>query len=87
CDVWRVMTEVTGRQGARFGHGLGLHLTEGLSFLESDETVLQEGMVLTLEPYISTREGRTMVHEEVIALTGQGAQPLTRFAGPDLPVI
>ncbi|MEM6480834.1 MAG: Xaa-Pro peptidase family protein [Pseudomonadota bacterium] len=87
CDVWRAMTEVTGRQIARLGHGLGLHLTEGLSFLESDETLLQAGMVLTLEPYIKTRSGRIMVHEEVIALTERGAVPLTRFADPDLPII
>lgn len=87
CDVWRAMTGVTGPQAARFGHGLGLHLTEGLSFLESDDTVLQTGMVLTLEPYVMTRKGRILVHEEVIALTGTGAVPLTRFAGSDLPVI
>lgn len=87
CDVWRAMTEVTGSQGARFGHGLGLHLTEGLSFLERDETELRCGMVLTLEPYVTTVSNRIMVHEEVIAVTETGAEALTRFAGPDLPVL
>ena len=87
CDVWQAMTAVTGRQKARFGHGLGLHLTEGLSFLETDESVLQQGMVLTLEPYVTTREGRIMVHEEVITLTEEGALPLTRFAEAELAVL
>ncbi|MEM6375707.1 MAG: Xaa-Pro peptidase family protein [Pseudomonadota bacterium] len=72
---------------ARLGHGLGLHLTEGLSFLEGDTTVLRPGMVLTLEPSMPTRDGRIMVHEEVIAVTETGPEKLTTFSGPDLPVI
>ena len=73
--------------GGRYGHGLGLQLTEGLSFIEWDETPLAEGMVLTLEPGIATAEGRIIVHEENIVVTEDGARALSPFSGPVLPVL
>ena len=72
---------------ARLGHGLGMQLTEGPSIIASDVTVLQPGMVLTLEPSISVTPGTLMVHEENIVIRDAGAEWLTQPAGPDLRVI
>ncbi len=71
----------------RFGHGLGMQLTEWPSLIEHDETILEENMVLTLEPGIETSGGQMLVHEENIVVTARGARPLTDFAKPDLPVV
>ncbi|MEM7241383.1 MAG: Xaa-Pro peptidase family protein, partial [Pseudomonadota bacterium] len=66
-----------GQTGAgRLGHGLGLSLTEWPSFIPSDQTVLQTGMVLTLEPGISV-DGKILVHEENIVITETGARYLS----------
>ena len=61
----------------RFGHGLGLQLTEWPSLLPSDRTVLREGMVLTLEPSLEIAPGRIMVHEENIVIRASGAELLS----------
>ena len=61
----------------RFGHGLGLTLTEWPSFTPLDQTELRSGMVLTLEPSAFTTEGRFLVHEENIVLREHGAELLT----------
>ena len=88
-DLWAAMSAITGGgEGAgRLGHGLGLQLTEGLSLTAQDRTVIEPGMVLTLEPGIATQNGCLMVHEENIVITETGARALSPFAGPDLPVI
>jgi Xaa-Pro aminopeptidase len=67
-----------GSDAGRLGHGLGMQLTEGLSLIASDHTVLVPGMVITLEPGIDTGNGRMMVHEEDIAITETGC----RFLSP-----
>ncbi|CUH85981.1 M24 family metallopeptidase [Thalassovita mediterranea] len=71
----------------RLGHGLGTQLTEWPSFAGFDETVLEAGMVLTLEPSLGYGAGRIMVHEENIVLRADGAHLLTERAAPELPVI
>lgn len=71
----------------RYGHGLGLHLTEPPSLMRGDTTVLEPGMVLTLEPVLERRPGVTLVHEENVVITETGARWLTPPAGPDLTVI
>jgi Xaa-Pro aminopeptidase len=73
--------------GGRFGHGLGVTLTEWPSFTPLDETPLRAGMVLTLEPGCVTGDGHIMVHEEVIVLREDGAELLSPRAPPDLPEI
>lgn len=89
CDVWRAMSGCLGAEGlpGRLGHGLGLHLTEGLSLSPDDRTILQAGMVITLEPGIETAPGRIMVHEENIAIADGCPRELTRFSGDALPVL
>lgn len=71
----------------RFGHGLGMQLTEWPSLALFDDTVLEENMVLTLEPSMSYGAGQMMVHEENIVIRKDGAELLTRRAPPELPVI
>jgi len=89
CDVFAAMAAITGggEEAGRLGHGLGMQLTEGLSLSPRDETVIEAGMVLTLEPGVETGPGRLMVHEENIVIRKDGAAPLTRFAGPAIPIL
>ncbi len=71
----------------RLGHGLGLQLTEWPSLMPGDDTPLRAGMVLTLEPAVSTAAGRLMVHEENVVVRAGGAVHLTDPAPARLPVI
>jgi Xaa-Pro dipeptidase len=82
AELFHVMDRlVTGGQGAsdagRLGHGLGMQLTEPPSLLASDHTLLQPGMVLTLEPGIDLGGGRILVHEENIVIRETGAEWLS----------
>ena len=71
----------------RYGHGLGIQLTEPPSHIDWDQTVLTENMVLTLEPSLALSGGKMMVHEENILLTADGAEMLSKRAAPKLPII
>lgn len=71
----------------RFGHGLGMQLTEPPSHISWDETVLEEGMVLTLEPSLGLGNGLMQVHEEDLVLRADGPQLLTPRASRELPQI
>ncbi|PIE13775.1 MAG: peptidase M24 [Rhodobacterales bacterium] len=88
-DVWRAMANVVGADetAGRLGHGLGMQLTEGLSLSSRDETVLRDGMVITLEPGIATGEGRFLVHEENIVIRENGPEILSPWANGAIPVI
>ena len=61
----------------RLGHGLGIQLTEWPSIIPDENTELKEGMVMTLEPSIVTRDRQMMVHEENIVVTKNGARYLS----------
>ncbi len=71
----------------RLGHGLGMQLTEWPSHAAFDNTILKEGMVITLEPSLKYADGRTMVHEENIVIREGEPQLLTWRAADTLPVI
>ncbi|MGV8832532.1 MAG: M24 family metallopeptidase [Devosia sp.] len=77
---------VTGNIG-RLGHGLGMQLTEWPSIMAGDQTVLEPGMVLALEPGLSIAPGRGMVHEENIVIRPGGAELISRRAPAELPVL
>ncbi len=91
AGLWRAMAESLGASAGgdvgRFGHGLGMQLTEPPSLAPWDETPLRSGMVLTLEPSVETGPGLMMVAEEVIVVQEDGARLLTERAPPELPVI
>lgn len=88
-DVYAAMAAITGggESAGRLGHGLGMQLTEGLSLTAQDHSELRPGMVITLEPGVVTTPGKLLVAEENIVIREGGAQRLTRFAGPNLPVL
>jgi len=71
----------------RFGHGLGVQLTEWPSIAPFDQTVLKPGMVMTLEPSTDVTITTMMVQEENILITEGAPELLTIRAAPDLPVI
>ncbi|MFT6557162.1 M24 family metallopeptidase [Sneathiella sp.] len=71
----------------RFGHGLGMQLTEAPSLIHFDDTLLAENMVITLEPSMSVGEGRIMVHEENILIQDGPPRYLSRPAPECLPII
>lgn len=79
---------VTGGAGGsdtgRLGHGLGMQLTEWPSLIPADQTVLCEGMVLTLEPGIDVGGGKMLVHEENIVITADGARFLSKPYGREM---
>ena len=93
ADVHRAMQTVMDKGGAlgndvgRLGHGLGMQLTEWPSITPDDRTVLEPGMVLTLEPGMTFAPGLVMVHEENIVIRDRGAAYLTRRAPPTLPAV
>ncbi|WP_272010430.1 M24 family metallopeptidase [Roseovarius sp. ZX-A-9] len=92
-DLFSAMSAViselddSGGDIGRLGHGLGMQLTEQPSHMAGVGTVLQENMVLTLEPSLSYGDGMMMVHEENIVVTPEGGGLLTTRAAPELPVI
>ncbi len=102
-DLWTAMMQVidptvasaaatgagdTGKNAVgRMGHGLGMQVTEWPSNTQTDGTVLQEGMVLTLEPAMTWAPGKMMVHEENLVVRADGAEWLSRRAAPELPVL
>ncbi|MBO6520725.1 MAG: aminopeptidase P family protein [Rhodospirillales bacterium] len=85
----RVMDEggAMGNDVGRLGHGLGMQLTEWPSNMPSDMTVLEPGMVITLEPGMTFAEGKVMVHEENIVIRDGAPELLSRRAPADMPVI
>ena len=84
-----VISEMSDQVGdvGRLGHGLGMQLTEWPSHAAFDDTVIEENMVLTLEPSLSYGDGRIMVHEEDIVIRANGAALLSTRAAAELPVI
>ena len=95
CDVWAQMATALGEAAqaspvGRFGHGIGLDLTEGPSISASDRTVLQPGMTLAIEPsLVFERNGRRkiMVVEENLLVTDRDPRLLTLRTPTSLSVI
>ena len=92
-DVYHAMNNVMQKGGAlgnsvgRLGHGLGLQLTEWPSNTATDNTILEPGVILTLEPGMEYLPGKEMVHEENIVITENGPEWLTQRASEELPII
>jgi len=93
-DLFNAMSKViaemdnSGGDVGRLGHGLGTQLTEQPSHAAFDNTVLEENMVLTIEPSLSYGNGLMMVHEEnIVVRAAGGATLLTTRAAAELPII
>ena len=88
-SMWGVLEEngALGSDVGRLGHGLGMELTERPSNTATDNTILEPGMVMTLEPGMVYAAGKSMVHEENIVITENGAEWLSERAEPDLIII
>lgn len=92
-DVWQAMWAVMEKAGAlgndvgRMGHGLGMQLTEWPSNVENGDVILKPGMILTLEPGMTFKAGKMMVHEENIVITENGCEMLHQRAWEKMPVI
>ncbi|MDU8910404.1 Xaa-Pro peptidase family protein [Aestuariicoccus sp. MJ-SS9] len=89
ADLFHAMAAVCGAgpEDGRLGHGLGMQLTEWPSLIPGDHTVLEPGMVLTLEPFVRTGPGRLMVHEENIVIRDARAEWLSTPATAAIPVL
>ncbi len=89
-ELHAAMTEVIGGGDSdvgRYGHGIGVQLTEGLSIIDFDQTVLQPGMIITLEPSMPVSGNAIMAHEENVLITEDGREYLTERTADELPVI
>ena len=89
ADLFHAMDGIlkSGIGGGRLGHGLGMQLTEWPSIIAQDHTILQSGMVLTLEPCVTLPNGKVMVHEENIVLRERGAEYLSTPEGQTIRVL
>ncbi|MDH3376048.1 MAG: Xaa-Pro peptidase family protein [Gammaproteobacteria bacterium] len=93
AGLWTAQAHVLDAAGAqglnvgRSGHGLGMHLTEPPSNMPGDDTVLEPGMVMTIEPGMELAPGKMLVHEENIVITEDGCELLSRRAPRIMPVI
>ncbi len=89
-EVWETFVRAFERRGLepaiRFlGHGLGLSLHEEPFIAAHSETVLEEGMVLAIEPIY--RRGESGFHlEDNLIVTATGVENMTAGIGPELVV-
>ena len=89
AELFHVMDKIVtggagGSEAGRYGHGLGMNLTEWPSLIPTDHTPLVERMVLTLEPGIELAPGRALVHEENIVIRANGAEWLSQPYGAEM---
>mgnify|MGYP001164028566 FL=1 len=91
--LWEAMASVLETESdrndsvGRFGHGIGMQVTEWPSNTRNDGTVLQEGMVLTVEPNIFWGDDHIMVHEENFVVRPDGIELLSKRASSELEII
>ncbi len=71
----------------RMGHGLGLQLTEPPSIMSNDNTIIEENMILAIEPCLEYEPGKMLVLEENILITNNGNQILTSRTPRQMPII
>ena len=92
-DIYRAMNNIMQKGGAmgnsvgRLGHGLGMQLTEWPSNTSDDNTILEAGVVITLEPAMEYLAGKEMVQEENILITENGPVWLSTRTDKELPII
>lgn len=63
----------------RLGHGLGIGIHEYPSMTETNQLVIEEGMVYTIEPGIYVPNVAGVRIEDDVYITAEGAKVLTKF--------
>lgn len=94
CDIARSifatieddLGKMTGDFG-RVGHGIGLQMPEPPSLHVLDETVLEPGMVICLEPNFYAPGVGYLVMEEQIIIRDGNCELLSRRAPSELPIV
>jgi len=92
-DIYAAMSDAMGVQAeggfGRMGHSVGLQLTEWPSIHPSETTLLEEGMVLAIEPSIPVEDGNGafVVTEEEVVVTSDGYRLLSERAPSVIPVV
>lgn len=71
------------------GHSFGLELHEAPMMRPGDQTVLQAGMVINIEPMVRDRSAGLFMHtEDLVEVTEDGSRVMTLGLAPDeIPVI
>ena len=64
-----------------------MQLTEPPSISSFDKTIIQDNMVLTIEPSIEYEPGKIIVHEENILVSKEGPILLSSRTPKELPQI
>ena len=82
-----VQENINNSSVGRMGHGLGLQLTEPPSIMQSDQTILEKNMIITLEPSIELSKNTILVQEENILITEDGYKLLSTRTPEKLPII
>ncbi len=81
-EIFNVMQPILSKGEAaqssgRLGHGLGLNLTEWPSIIADEHMLLEENMVMTIEPSIMVERDFMLVHEENIVIQNGAALELS----------
>jgi Xaa-Pro aminopeptidase len=87
--IHRVLQEsdMTAGFNGRLGHGIGLEQPEPPSIHSEDQTVLQAGMTLCIEPKGTITAGEDLVCEQQLVVTEEGAQVWSDRPAPELMVV
>ena len=85
-DIWFAMVNYLTENGidctnydqGRMGHCIGLQLTELPSITDKEDTLLKEGMVVSIEPFIETKNNKVIVHEECVVIKKDSCELLSK---------
>lgn len=92
-DVFFACKEAFKKRGVLFfmphvGHGFGIELHEHPMMRPGDKTVLQENMVINIEPLLKDEDGSMYHLEDLVVVTGTGHRVITKGLPPEeIPLI
>lgn len=71
----------------RLGRGVGLDIAEAPELKEGDNTLIEAGMTLSIEPAVYIPDKWGIQIEDSVHVTSSGWEYLTESAAPELPVV